>query len=144
MRKPLFIPESRRIRELLVDFRKRRSHLALVADEFGAVTGLVTMEDVLEELFGEVRDDGDEVEFENLGEDHWLVMGGMEIPEFNTRTGARIQASGSRTLAGFILSKLGRRPGPGDEVRTGGFVFTVLEVRGIIIHRLEARRIGER
>jgi CBS domain containing-hemolysin-like protein len=140
MRPPLFVPESRRIRDLLLDFKKRRLHLALVVDEFGAVAGLVTMEDVLEEIFGAVREEEDEAEFESVGPDHWRVLGGLEIAEFNARTGVKIAGAGARTMAGFVLSLLGRRPKPGDETRARGFVFRVLEVRGIIISRLEITR----
>ncbi|HUT55206.1 MAG TPA: hemolysin family protein [bacterium] len=140
MRPPLLVPESRRIRDLLLDFKSRRLHLALVVDEFGAVAGLVTMEDVLEEIFGEVREEEDEAEFEDLGGGRWRVAGGLEIAEFNARAGVKISGAGARTMAGFVLSLLGRRPRPGDETRAHGLLFRVLEVRGIIINRLEVRR----
>ncbi len=142
MRPPLLVPESRRIRDLLLDFKGRRLHLALVVDEFGAVAGLVTMEDVLEEIFGEVREEEDEAEFEEAGPGRWRVAGGLEISEFNARAGVKISGSGARTMAGFVLSLLGRRPRPGDETRGHGLTFRVLEVRGIIIGRLEVRRDG--
>ncbi len=142
MRSPLFVPESRRLRDLLLDFRRSRLHMALVVDEFGSVSGLVTMEDVLEEIFGEVREDA-EPELVNLGEDHWKVLGRMEIADFNTRTGASIPLAGARTLSGLVLGKLGRRPRPGDHVRASGFEFKIMESRGIIIDQLEVKRMDE-
>lgn len=144
MRPPLFVPESRRISDLLLDFKKNRIHMALVVDEFGELSGLVTMEDVLEEIFGEVHDHDDEAELNNLGEDHWQVLGRMEIADFNTITGAKITGAGTRTLAGLVLSLLGRKPEPGNTVKASGLLFKVLEVRGIIIHSLEIKReVGE-
>lgn len=139
MREPQFVPESRKIRDLLLDFRRLRSHLALVVDEFGSLSGLVTLEDVLEEIFGEVKED-DEPELVNLGEDHWRVLGRMEIADFNTRTGAAIPRDGVRTLAGLVLARLGRKPRPGDEVKIQEFSFKVLEAKGITVNRLEVMR----
>jgi len=139
MRPPIFVPESRRLRDVLMDFRKKRMHLAVVVDEFGSVSGLVTMEDVIEEIFGEVREE-DEIELINLGENHWKVLGRMETDDFNARTGSGIPADGSRTLSGLVLSRLGRRPRPGDEVRLSGFRFKVLAARGITITQLEVVR----
>lgn len=139
MRPPLFVPEKMKIRDVLRNFRKKRVHLALVVDEFGAVSGLVTLEDVIEEIFGEVRED-EEPELENRGEDHWKVKGRMRIQDFNTRTGARIPAGATWTLASLVLAKLGKRPRLGDEIKIGEFSFKVLEAKGIIINTLEVRR----
>jgi|GEM_PF-3622398 len=139
MRPPLHVPTSRKLRDLLIDFKNGRNHMALVVDEFGSHVGLVTMEDVLEEIFGEVREDED-LEFENVGDNHWHVQGRLEIQEFNVRTGAGIPADATRTLAGLVLSFLGRRPRPGDEVIIYGFRFMVLECHGIIINRLDVIR----
>jgi len=140
MRPALMVPESRRITDLLLDFKRGRVHLALVVDEFGEVSGLVTMEDVLEEIFGELNEDEDEPELVNLGDNHWKALGSMELRDFNTVTGSRLPSAGAATLAGLVLAKLGRRPRPGDEVRVAGLVFVVVEVHGIIIHRLEVKR----
>ncbi len=139
MRPPLHVPTSRKLRDLMLDFKNSRKHMALVVDEFGAHVGLVTMEDVLEEIFGEVRDN-EEPEFESVGDNHWHVRGRLEIQEFNVRTGASIPSEATRTLAGLVLSLLGRRPRPGDEVRIYGFRFMVLECHGIIINRLDVVR----
>lgn len=140
LRKPLFVPEARRIPDLLRDFRHARTHLAIVADEFGATAGLVTMEDVLEEIFGEVREEEGEEELENLGDNHWRALGRMAVIDFNARTGASLPAGPAKTLSGLTLWRLGRRPRPGDEVKAGSFRFKVLEARGINIRRVEVRR----
>ena len=137
---PLFVPEARRIPDLLRDFRHRRTHLALVADEFGAVAGLVTMEDVLEEIFGEVREEEAEEELERLGDNHWRALGQMAVKDFNSRTGSAMPAGPAKTLSGLALWRLGRRPRPGDEVMSGNFRFKVLEARGINIRRVEVWR----
>lgn len=138
MRPPLFVPESRKLRDLLLDFKRERIHMALVADEFGSISGLVTMEDVLAEIFGEVHEEGEELV--KVGEGRWEAPGRLELAEFNERAGAAIQAPGARTLSGLILAQLGRRPRPGDEVKHGGFTFRVLEAQGIIILKVEAAR----
>ncbi|MFO8058251.1 MAG: hemolysin family protein [bacterium] len=139
MRPPLHVPESRRLRDLMLDFKNSRNHMGLVVDEFGSHVGLVTMEDVLEEIFGEVRE-REEAEFERVGDNHWHVQGRLELREFNVRTGADIPSDVTRTVAGLVLSFLGRRPRPGDEVRIYGFRFMVLECHGIIINRLDVVR----
>jgi CBS domain containing-hemolysin-like protein len=144
MRPVAMVPESRRITDLLLDFKRGRLHLALVADEFGSVSGLVTMEDVLEEIFGEVNEADDEPELVELGDNHWKVLGSMEAADFNAVTGARLRSSGSGSIAGLVLARIGRRPRPGDQVRVGNFTFEVMEVKGIIIHRLEVRREAEK
>jgi CBS domain containing-hemolysin-like protein len=144
MRSPRFVPESRRIPDLLRDFKRARMHLAMVVDEFGAVSGLVTMEDVLEEIFGEVREKEEEAEFEPLGENHWRALGRMPVIDFNARAGVSLPTEGARNLSGLALGKLGRRPRPGDEVLAAGFRFRVVEARGINIHRLEIRREPKR
>lgn len=140
IREPLFVPEGRKLRDLLVDFRKSRNHMAMVVDEFGSLVGLVTLEDVLEEIFGEVDEDDDEPDLQSLGDNHWRVYGRMEVSEFNSRIGSDLPEAGARTLAGLMVSLLGRRPRPGDEVKIAGLRFRVLETQGILIHRLEAWR----
>jgi magnesium and cobalt transporter len=140
MRPPLLAPESRPITDLLHDFRRRRGHLALVVDEFGDVSGLVTVEDVLEEIFGQFNEADDEPELVSLGDNHWKVVGGIEVADFNTVTGANLPALPGSTIGGLVLARLGRRPRQGDVVAIGAFTFSVLEVHGIIIHRLEVKR----
>jgi len=143
MRTPIVAPESRRAADLILDFRRERRHMALVVDEFGSVVGIVTLEDALEEIFGEIQDGGEEQDLANVGEDHWKALGRMETSDFNTVTGAGLPDTGAQTLAGLVLSRLGHRPRPGDEVNVDGFSFKVIEVAGIIIHRLEIRRERE-
>lgn len=139
MRPPLFVPESRRLRDLLLDFKRERLHMALVVDEFGDIAGVVTMEDVLAEIFGELSEEAEEG-LVALGENHWRTLGRLEISDFNRRASASLHLPGGRTLGGLVLSRLGRRPRPGDEVRWGGFIFTVKEVQGIIIRLLEVKK----
>ncbi len=136
---PLFAPESRRVRDLLVDFRRERTHIAFVMDEFGALAGLVTLEDVLEEIFGEVAHSG-QPELLNLGDSHWMALGSMDVEEFNARTGASLPANGNATLAGLVISRLGKRPRPGQEVTIEGLVFKIVEAKGIIVNKIEIKR----
>ena len=107
------------------------------------MSGLVTLEDVLEEIFGELQEEEEPPELERAGDGSWRAAGRTEVAEFNQKTGAKIPAAGSRTLAGLVLSRLGRMPRKGDEVRAHGFLFKVADSRGIIIHRLEISREGE-
>jgi magnesium and cobalt transporter len=130
LRPVVFIPESKRLNVLLKDFRSNRNHIAIVVDEYGGVAGLVTIEDVLEQIVGEIEDehDFDEVE-DNIVQDpsgHFRVKAITEIADFNERLGGDLSDADYDTIGGLVLNKFGRLPKRGESVVVGLFKFTVL------------------
>ena len=128
IRQMLVVPESRKLRALLVDMRKERQHLALVIDEHGGTAGLVTLEDVLEELVGEIRDEHDAAErgIERLGNDRFLVPGTLRIDEIADRIGVELPESDDyETIAGFLMDQLGRILKRRDVVEYNGWQLRV-------------------
>lgn len=132
-----FVPESARSDDVLDMLRESGTHIALVIDEYGAVTGLVTMEDVLEELVGEIRDEYDhaeEVELVKRDDDSWLVDGGYSIERLDEAVGGDLLADASATdfttVAGLVLAVLNRIPTEGDKVRFGHYELEVIDMDG--------------
>jgi magnesium and cobalt transporter len=130
LRPAIFIPESKRLNVLLKDFRSNRNHIAIVVDEYGGVAGLVTIEDVLEQIVGEIEDEHDFDEAEdNIVHDpsgHFRVKAVTEIADFNERLGAELSDADYDTIGGLVLNKFGRLPKRGESVVVGTFKFTVL------------------
>jgi magnesium and cobalt transporter len=138
MRPAVFVPEAKRLNVLLKEFRGSRNHMAIVVDEYGGVSGLVTIEDVIEEIVGEIEDEFDvpEEPIEQVDEDTYRVDGMFAIEEFNDRFGTDLPAEDFHTVAGFVFGQLGRAPEPGDDVAYDGMRFDVLEVEGNRIERI--------
>ncbi len=136
-RDPYYVPESKRIAVLLQTFRKKKEHLALVVDEYGGVEGLVTLEDVVEEIVGEIHDEYDveEFDFRKLGEGHYLIDGAVPVRDVNRRFNLELPEEHVTTLAGHLLQKMGRIPIEGDFYEDNGILFRV--------RRMEDRRIEE-
>jgi CBS domain containing-hemolysin-like protein len=123
IRQMLVVPESRKLRSLLVDMRRARRHVALVIDEHGGTAGIVALEDVLEELVGEIRDEHDvgEMGVEQLGPKRWLVPGGLRIDEAAAGLGVELPEGEYETIAGFLMDRLGRIPKRRDSVEHDGW-----------------------
>jgi putative hemolysin len=136
-RDPYYVPESKRIGILLQSFRKKREHLAIVVDEYGGVEGIVTLEDVVEEIVGEIHDEYDieELDFRELGEGHYLIDASMPLREVNRRFGLSLPEEHVTTLAGHVLQIMGKIPVEGDRCEEANLVFRV--------RRMEDRRIEE-
>jgi putative hemolysin len=136
-RKPYYVPESKRIAVLLQSFRKKREHLAIVVDEYGGMEGIVTLEDVVEEIVGEINDEYDieEVDFKELAPDHYLIDAVMPLREVNRRFGLSLPEEHVTTLAGLVLQLMGKIPIEGDSCEEGNLLFRV--------RRMEDRRIEE-
>ena len=120
VRKAYFVPESKMIDELLREFQGERTHMAIVVDEYGGTAGLVTLEDVIEEIVGEIRDEYDKEKplFRQVDEKVWLVDGKIDIEDLNEALGLEIPAEEDyESLGGFIFSLLGRIPDEKEEVR---------------------------
>ena len=133
------VPETKDLASLLAEFRRRNQHLALVVDEYGSVQGIVTLEDLLEEIVGEIEDEYDlpDESIEQLADDRIRVHGTFTIDDFNERFGTELPQEDYHTLAGLVFGMLGRAAEPGDEVEADGLLFRVVEVDGPRIERLE-------
>jgi putative hemolysin len=132
------VPETKDLGALLREMRERREQLTAVIDEYGAVAGIVTMEDLLEEIVGEIEDEFDLPDARLTWEDDRTVRasGSMTIDDFEEEAGVRLPHEGSRTLAGLVLDRLGRRPDPGDTVAVDGVEIRVDGVDGLRITEL--------
>jgi putative hemolysin len=137
MRETLFVPDTVRISNLLRRFRSRRQHLAIVLDEYGGTAGLVTLEDLLEEIVGEVRDPfDDEAEIQPLQDGTVLIDGLTPIEELNTRFELALHDPHYDTIAGFILGRLGRMARVGDTITAEGTRLRVESMDGLRIARV--------
>ncbi len=139
----LFVPESLPIRELLRLFREKRQHIAVVVDEYGGTAGLVTLEDVLEELVGEVGDpfDREPPDVVPQPDGSWLVDGMALMDDVNEALGIHLHDPHYDTVAGFVLGKLGRIPKEGDQVTWDGVRLTVERMDGLRIDRLRLEKL---
>jgi putative hemolysin len=133
------VPETKDLASLLGEFRRQNQHMALVVDEYGAVQGIVTLEDLLEEIVGEIEDEYDlpDDSIERVDETHIRIHGTFSIDDFNEQFGTGLPQEDYHTIAGFVFGELGRAPQPGDEVVHDGLRFSVMEVDGQRIERLE-------
>jgi CBS domain containing-hemolysin-like protein len=138
LRPAYVVPETKDLASLLQEFRRTSNHFAVVVDEYGAMDGIVTLEDLLEEIVGEIEDEFDvpEEQIEQLDDDSYRVDGRFPIEEFNSRFGTDIPDEDFHTVAGFVFGQLGRAPEPGDDVSYDGVRFDVLEVEGNRIERI--------
>ncbi len=132
VREAHFVPESKKVADLLREMQRQKFHVALVTDEYGSVVGLVTMEDLLEELVGEIADeyDREEPQVVEVAEGTYRVNGRVPIDEVNELLGVELPHDGWDTVGGLMLGLLGQIPQEGQEVRFGDLVFTAEQVRG--------------
>jgi CBS domain containing-hemolysin-like protein len=130
MRPPLFVPGTREVEDVLADMKRLKTHLALVLDEYGGTAGLVTMEDLLEEIVGPIYDEHDEQDRAGPDEGGPRLDGSMPISEFNSQYGAQLDDTDYTTIGGYIFGQLGRLPRVGDRVTVGPFTFEVIEMDG--------------
>ncbi len=145
MRTAAFVPESMRLNALLKEFRSSRQHMAMVVDEYGHTSGAVTIEDVLEQIVGEIEDEHDvneEVYINPLGNDTFNIKAQMPIDEFNAYFGTALDDEEVETLGGLMMRQLGHVPEQDEQVAIGAMNFTVLnaESRRVRLLRLELRR----
>ncbi|MDO8412881.1 MAG: transporter associated domain-containing protein [Gallionellaceae bacterium] len=140
LRPAIFVPESKRLNVLLRDFRSNRNHIALVVDEYGGVCGMVTIEDVLEQIVGEIEDEYDFDEDEdNLipdAEGNWRVKAATEIADFNEALGTSFSDEEVDTIGGLVLKATGQLPKRGDSIVIGDHIFTVLRADSRRLHSL--------
>jgi CBS domain containing-hemolysin-like protein len=142
MRSAYFVPESKRVSELLKEMQRHQVQMAIVVDEYGGTAGLVTVEDLLEEIVGEIRDEYD-VESETVtdeGDGVFVFSGKVSVDEVRDRLGVEIEREGFETVGGYLLSSLGRMPYVGEVVDMGELSFEVLEVERRRVTKVRARR----
>jgi CBS domain containing-hemolysin-like protein len=143
MRPPVFVPETKRLGELMHEFRRRQVHAAVVLDEYGGTSGLVTMEDVVEEIVGEIADEYDPAAppgIRPVADGGWDVDARVHVDELNDEIGVEIpEHEDYETIGGFVLSRLGAIPKPGETLEAEGLRIRVLDAdpRRILRLRLE-------
>jgi len=141
MRPPLFVPGTREVEDVLADMKRLNVHLAVVLDEYGGTAGLVTMEDLLEEIVGPIYDEYDLQERPPAVPPGGIVLdGAMPITEFNSEYDAELSDADYTTLGGYLFGQLGRLPKPRDRVTVGPCGFEVLEMEG---RRVKAIRLHQ-
>jgi putative hemolysin len=133
------VPENKDLGALLAEFRKTSQHMAVVVDEYGATAGIVTLEDLLEEIVGDIEDEFDlpDESVERVDERRVRISGSFTIDDFNEEFGTSLDDEDFHTVAGYVFGHLGRAAEAGDEIRDNGLHFTVLETSGTRILRLE-------
>jgi len=145
LRPAVFIPESKRLNVLLREFRANRNHIAIVVDEYGGVSGLVTIEDVLEQIVGDIEDeyDFDETE-DNIVPDRlgkFRVKAITEIDDFNAALGTHLASTDFDTVGGFILNRFGRMPKRGERISFEGLAFQVLRADSRRLHSVLVEKL---
>jgi CBS domain containing-hemolysin-like protein len=139
------VPETKRVPELLREFQRNRVQMAVVVDEYGGTAGLVTLEDLLEEIVGEIRDEYD-VETEPVvdeGNGSWVFSAKVNIDEVRDRLGVEIEPEGFETVGGYVLTRVGRVPAVGETFELDGLHVEVLEAERRRIHKVRFRRAAE-
>jgi len=140
------VPETKDLAALLAEFRRTKQHMAIVVDEYGAMEGIVTLEDLLEEIVGEIEDEFDlpDTSVERIDASHIRIDGTYTIDDFNEEFGTELEVEDYHTMAGLVFGELGRAPEVGDTVDTDGLRLTVLEIEGSRILRIEVEfGVGE-
>jgi putative hemolysin len=141
LRAAFVVPETKDLAALLADFRRTKNHMAIVVDEYGAMQGLITLEDVLEEIVGEIEDEFDlpDEGVERVDDSTIRIDGTFPIDDFNEQFGTELPQEDYHTVAGFVFGLLGRAPEEGDEVEYERMRFRVLQIEGSRIERLEVQ-----
>ncbi|MEA4812880.1 MAG: hemolysin family protein [Anaerolineaceae bacterium] len=154
LRPAYFVPEAKKIDELFTEMQSKGVHMSLVVDEYGGVAGVVTLEDIVEEIVGEIRDEYDSAEeqdIQKLDDDNYMLLGRINIEELNEMLKLDLPTDHADTLGGFIYGALGRVPQPGEVVAVKGVELTVeevvarriLKVKAHIVHPMEDQNFAE-
>ncbi|MBC8505944.1 MAG: HlyC/CorC family transporter [Anaerolineales bacterium] len=144
LRDPYYVPEAKKVDELLGEMQKRRVHMAIVVDEYGGVAGVVTLEDIIEEIFGEIQDEYDEDEelpYSKLEDGDYLFRGRIDLDDFNEIMDSNLPNDEADTLSGFIYTKLGHVPKAGESIKNEKLLLTVETVSNRRIRKVRAQRI---
>lgn len=144
MREPYFVPETKRVDDLLREFQKNKIHMAIVIDEYGGTSGLVTLEDILEEIVGEIFDEYDfmeEARIDQISENEWVIDGRVDIDAVEELFGFESEQEETETLGGFVSSLIGHFPKPGERCTYEGYEFIVEEVKNRRVGRVRVRKL---
>jgi len=147
VREAFFVPETKKVDELLREMQDRGIHIAMVVDEYGGLAGLVTLEDILEEIIGEIRDEYDPAEeqpFLQLDEDYYLVQGWMDVDEFNSVFDTHLTRDLAETIGGVLVSMLGKIPAGGEKLDMESWQVQIEQVSGRRIRKLHLHRMQEK
>ncbi len=147
MRTPYFVPENKKLDRMIHQFKARKNHMAIIVDEYGGVSGLITLEDTLEELVGEIRDETDKEEPHVISKNpkEWMVLGKSDIDEVNEKTGMHIPESREYdTFSGFILDRIGRIPEKDEVFTIDGNKVVIMEMDGNRIKRYLVQALTSR
>ena len=142
LRPAIFVPETKRVPELLKEFQRKRAQIAIAVDEYGGTAGLVTIEDLLEQIVGEIRDEYD-VETEPIvdeGAGAFVFSAKVSIDEFRERLDVEIEGDGFETVGGYVLARAGRVPSVGETFEIDGLIVEVLEAERRRIHKVRVRK----
>ncbi len=142
-RPALFVPETKNLAELLQELQTSKVHMAIVVDEYGGTAGVVTIEDLLEEIVGEIQDEYDVElpEVEQTGPDEWVVLARIDLDDLNVQLGLHLNSEDYDTLGGYITAQLERIPSTGDEVEVEGVRMRVLDTERRRIGRVAIKRV---
>jgi magnesium and cobalt transporter len=146
LRPAVFVPESKRLNVLLREFRASRNHMAIVVDEYGGVAGLVTIEDVIEQIVGDISDEYDvDEETMILARDNgeYVVKALTPIADFNARLGVNLAQDEIDTIGGLVMAKLGHVPRRGEKVDIDALRFEVLRADSRRVHLIKVARLGD-
>ncbi len=146
LRSAVFVPESKRLNVLLKDFRESRNHMAMVIDEYGGVAGVVTIEDVLEQIVGEIDDEHDAADVTNIrrsGFQRYSVRGLTPLDEFNQYFDSKLSHEKFETIAGLVTFELGHLPERGEEATIGPFHFKVISANSRRINNMQVSLLSD-
>jgi CBS domain containing-hemolysin-like protein len=145
LRPAYFVPEAKKVDELLREMQDNIMHMAIVVDEYGGMAGLVTLEDIMEEIVGEIRDEYDQSEedlYQQISADEFLIQGRMDLDDVNELLGTHYSKEVADTLGGFIYGEMGRVPVGGEQVSVEGWTLAVEQISGRRIRKVRARRLN--
>lgn len=143
LRKPIFVPENRSAKDILKDFKEKRVHIAIVVNEYGTMLGIVSLEDIIEELVGEIEDEYDKEEeagYKKIGKNEFIISPKMKITEFNSIFKTRISPEEFDTMGEFILESFGYVPKEGEHLSYGSYKFIIKSVSGSRIKEIIVRK----
>ncbi len=146
LRPAVFIPESKRLNVLLREFRARRNHMAIVVDEYGGVAGIVTIENVLEQIVGEIEDEhdvDDDAPIVKRSDNSYVIKALTEVEDFNEHFTAELSDDDFDTIGGYVVNQFGHLPTRDEQIIIGGFEFRVLRADNRRVHLLEMKILPE-